>query len=118
MKKIVIIDDDTINLKSISINFKLRNYSVFESNNGKKGLDIIKKERPNLIICDLFMPNLNCMELIEDMRRNSLNIPIIIISASESSEQIKKVINAGASSYFKKPFDLDLLITKVEYLIK
>ncbi|MBC7474271.1 MAG: response regulator [Candidatus Sericytochromatia bacterium] len=118
MKKIIIIDDDIINLKSISINLKLRNYLIFESNNGKKGLEIIKKELPNLIICDLYMPSLNCIELIEEMRRNSLNIPIIIISDNDSSEQIKKVINAGSSSYFKKPFDLELLITKAESLVK
>ncbi len=99
-------------LKKIKLN-------VFESENGKRALEILKEENIDLLITDLVMPEMDGEELIAKVRENySMNsLPIIVISGNEDTNKFLKTLKLGANDYLKKPFLKEELMIRVNNLL-
>lgn len=110
--KVVVIDDDAYDRKVICDSLTKEGYDVIEAENGLSGLEIIQKESPDLIICDVRMPGMGGDELLETLR-NSNNgmgiIPFIFISGFTNGEQKIIRLKKGADNFLEKPVDLELL---------
>jgi len=110
--KVAVIDDDAYDRKVICDSLIKDNYDVVEASDGISGLEIIEKENPDLIICDVRMPIMNGDQLLEIIRNsdNGMGIkPFIFISGfSDGQERIDR-LKKGADNCFDKPVDLDLL---------
>lgn len=124
-------DDSTNNLKVLLIedNDELRdylsrllakNYCVIDASNGEEGLEKIKKEMPDFILSDVMMPGISGIELCEKVKSDidTCHIPLILLTALSEREDIIKGINAGADDYLTKPFDLHILESKINTIIK
>jgi len=110
--KVVVIDDDSYDRKVICDSLTKEGYDVIEAENGLSGLEAIQNESPDLIICDVRMPEMDGDELLERVR-NSNNgmgiIPFIFISGFTNGEQKINRLKKGADNFLEKPVDLELL---------
>ena len=82
---------------------------VDTANNGLEGLEKIKKLKPDLIILDIFMPSLNGVDTLYQIRKEQMDVDVIIISAANDQKTIRKMIQNGAFDYLIKPFKFERL---------
>lgn len=119
MKKILIIEDEKNIVTSLKMFLEYSGFEVFTSNDGSDGLYQAKHKYPDLILLDLVLPKIdgfNVCNLLNNDEKTK-NIPIIVISARTSKEDMDKVISLGAKNYIIKPFSMDQIIKMIkEYL--
>jgi CheY-like chemotaxis protein len=88
---------------------------LFEAGDGQEGLDLVIREKPDLIILDYNMPVMDGVTMLRQMRENPefKRLPVIMLTAEASPETIAKVARLGVRDYVTKPFDSDQLLDKV-----
>ncbi len=116
MKTVLIIEDDTVLRENTAELLELSNYRVFTASNGKLGVDLAKKELPDIIVCDIMMPELDGYETLKTLSRTKTTkyIPFIFLSAKIEHNDVRKGMNMGADDYITKPFDEEELISAIE----
>ncbi|MDB5274573.1 MAG: transcriptional regulator [Chitinophagaceae bacterium] len=120
MKKILLIEDNSDVRENIAEILELANYKVVTAENGKIGVDLAKKENPDLIICDVMMPELDGFGVLHVLSKNSdtSSIPFIFLTAKAEKDDMRKGMNLGADDYLTKPFDDLELLDAVEIRLK
>lgn len=119
-EKIIVLCEDNADIGDmLSMRLEVSGYKVIRAMDGEEGMDKIRVYRPDLILTDLMMPGITGFELCRMVRFDDelRDIPIIVLSALDRQREREKAIEAGADSYFIKPFDLDLLVKKIRDLI-
>ena len=116
---VLIVEDSKIIRKHEKEILKKIKLNVFESENGKRALEILKEKNIDLLITDLVMPGMDGEELIAKVRENySMNsLPIIVISENEDTNKFLKTLKLGANDYLKKPFLKEELMIRVNNLL-
>jgi len=109
-KKILIIDDELEICKRVSKFLFDAGYSASYALNGSEGLAKIKKDSPSLVLLDIGMPNMDGAEVLRLLRTDFPKLPVIILSASQDTETVKKMMVLGASEYLSKPIHLGTLL--------
>ena len=112
MKTILIIEDDDNVRENISEILELNGYLTHSAPNGKEGLEIALELIPDLIVCDMMMPEMDGMEVLHHLREKHHleNIPFIFLTARVEKQDFRQAMKMGADDYLTKPFDLrDLL---------
>ena len=119
-KKILIIEDDMIVRENTAEILQLANYEVLTAENGKIGLEKAKVFSPDLIICDILMPELDGYGVMQIAMRNKdlQRIPIIFMSAKTKHEDVRRGMDLGASDYITKPFEESELLSAVATRLK
>ncbi len=119
-KKILIIEDDQVMRENTAEILQLANYNVITSSNGKEGLEKAAFFKPDLIICDILMPEIDGYGVLQIVMRNIAlqNVPFIFMSAKTKHEDIRKGMDLGASDYITKPFEESELLSAVESRLK
>ena len=120
MAKIIIVEDEQILLKALSIQLLSANFIVLTASNGEAGLDLIKKEKPDAVLLDILMPKMNGFEVLEALKKDEAtkNIPVIVLSNQASEEEQKKGLSLGAADYYvKSSTDLGDLTAKVQAVL-
>ena len=102
-KRILVVDDDDMNLTRTRIILK-NDYDVILVNSGMKALDTLKREKVDLVLLDIEMPNMDGFETFRQMKEFADGIPVIFLTASGLEDDVVKAINLGAVNYLKKPF--------------
>lgn len=117
-KTVLIIDDNPEILWFIGDIFS-QQYNVLTSNDPTEVELLLSQNQPNIILCDIMMPELDGIELTKHIKKNknTAHIPMILISAKHSVEEKIKGLSAGAEMYITKPFNIDFLKASVERLI-
>ena len=116
--KILIIEDEENIAKPIISLLKERNYEVDYEAHGNKGLELAKINKYNCIILDLNLPHLDGFEVLEAIRNNKDNTPILILSARSEMTDKLKGFRLGVDDYVTKPFDLEELLARIDSLIR
>jgi c-di-GMP phosphodiesterase len=107
---ILYIEDDKTVADSVSRTLKLLNENVFTAYNGEEALIIIEKNPIDIIITDIRMPKLDGIGLIEKLRDKNLDIPVVITTAFNEIDYLKKAIDLSVESFIEKPIDLKKLL--------
>ena len=120
MKKILLIEDHTEIRENIAEILELANYAVLEAENGKIGVEMAKRELPDLIICDVMMPQLDGYGVLHILGKTPATaaIPFIFLTAKTEKEDFRKGMNLGADDYLTKPFDDLQLLNTIEMRLK
>jgi two-component system chemotaxis response regulator CheY len=114
MKKTILTVDDSMSVrKFIALSLKSGGYRVISAVDGMDALEILSKEKVDLVITDLNMPNVDGFELVRAIRQNTSfsDLPIIILSSLADAKYIERGMQAGANSYIVKPFNMK----KIQY---
>lgn len=115
LPKLLVIDDETEFRVSVCDYLQNNDYRVVQANNGEEAIELFKKEKPNLVLCDLRMPSIDGLNVIEKLSLFSDMTPIIALSGENDMDDVMKALLLGAADYFIKPIkDFELL----EYSIK
>ena len=108
--KILTIDDEYVLRQSIVAYLEDSGFTVFESDNGASGLETFYREKPDLILTDLQMPNLGGLEVLAEITEKAPNIPVIVISGAGDMNDVIEALRLGAWDYLTKPItDLAVL---------
>jgi CheY-like chemotaxis protein/CRP-like cAMP-binding protein len=120
MKKILLIEDNREMRENTSEILDLAGYVVVTADNGKKGVELAKAEKPNLIICDIMMPDLDGYGVLHILSKDQKTaaIPFIFLTAKAEKSDMRKGMNLGADDYLTKPFDDTELLNAVEVRLK
>jgi CRP-like cAMP-binding protein/FixJ family two-component response regulator len=118
--KIVVIEDSIEVSESIASILKLGNYEVFVANNGKLGIELIHQNQPDLILCDIMMPDLDGYGVLHLLSKDpdTSNIPFVYLTAKTDQRDFRTGMNLGADDYITKPFDGLELLKVVELRLK
>ena len=116
-KKIVLVADDEPEIRNI-INelLTISGYKVIQACNGKEALDLVKQERPDLILLDINMPEMDGRMVKAELNKNpsSAHIPVIFVTGRDTSSDKIKGFNLGVDDYITKPFNLKELLARVD----
>lgn len=118
-KKILVVDDEQVNVKMVAYILKSNGYDVVMAFNGKEGLSMAKKEVPDLVLLDILMPGMDGFEVLARIRQEDRlkNTKIVMLTAKEKMDDVERAMTLGAKSYIMKPFTSDTLIAKVKYAL-
>jgi len=118
-KKILIVDDNPNVLKLLNISLSKAGYTMVEAENGEVAFQLANKEKPDLIISDIMMPQMDGIELCWMIRENSEVplVPFIFLTSFDDQEMEIRGFRAGADEYLNKPIDRKELLERVEELL-
>ena len=116
MKTIVVIEDEQALLKNVVRILKAEGYNSVGAENGKAGVELVRSELPDLVVCDIMMPEMDgyqVLEALQDTPQTAL-IPFIFLTAKTERSDMRQGIELGADDYLTKPFETDELIGAIE----
>ena len=116
MSKILIIEDEEPIRRVLVriLNEEDPSFEIQEASDGKKGLDLIKKESFDLVLCDIKMPKVDGIELLQRTRKTNLTLPFIMLTGHGNIETAVESMKLGAYDFISKPPDLIDLLTLLE----
>ncbi|GAA4794644.1 response regulator [Olivibacter ginsenosidimutans] len=120
MKRILIIEDNNDIRESTTEILELAGYEVYEATDGKSGVDLALKHVPDVILCDIMMPNLDGYGVLFLLGKHpeTVNIPFIFLTAKAERADMRKAMEMGADDYLTKPFDDIELLNAIETRLK
>jgi two-component system KDP operon response regulator KdpE len=115
--KVLVIEDDRLIRRLLSASLPSRGFIVSEVETGGAGLDAVRKERPDLIILDLGLPDMSGLGLLRHIR-GDFDIPIVVLSYTAAVTTKVEALDGGASDYVTKPFNVDELAARLRVALR
>lgn len=119
-QQLLLIDDDPNLILLVKDYLEFRGFEVLTAENGQEALEILEQETPDMIICDVMMPEMDGYAFVEKVRENNRTswIPVMFLSAKGQSQDRVKGLGTGADVYLVKPFEPEELVAQVESSLK
>lgn len=115
----ILLAEDEENIRDIvKLNLELENYEVVETDNGKDAVNLFREQYFDLIILDVMMPEMNGFEVCEQIRLSNTEVPVIFLTAKDTSQDRINGLKKGADDYLTKPFTLEELLLRIQNLLK
>jgi len=119
MAKILLIEDDTIQIEMIKKHLEPLGYDLIVAKNGQEGIKLAEKQKPHLILMDMIMPGMHGLEATIKLKESpqTQKIPIIALTIMSSPKFVQECFRAGIIGYIKKPYDPRVLLENVEKIV-
>jgi two-component system KDP operon response regulator KdpE len=114
---VLVIDDEPGLLRAMRINLAARGYAVATADSGRSGLAAVARDRPDAVIVDLGLPDMDGTDVIRGVRGWS-DVPILVLSARDQEAQKVAALDAGADDYVTKPFGMDELLARLRAAVR
>lgn len=116
---ILIVDDSTTNQVLLEAILQEEGFDTVTAFSAKEAQKIIEKQKPKLILLDLLMPEVSGFEFLKQIKSNTSTsaIPVIVVSAVGSRENIETCMNEGAADFFSKPIDISYFVDKIKKIV-
>ncbi len=118
MARILIIDDDTFISEILRKHLMNHNYDAEVALNGKRGIELFKKTKFDLVVCDFRLPDTSGIEMLQEIRSYRQDVPVVIITAYADVRMAVKLMQMGASDYITKPIHQEEFILLIHKLLK
>jgi DNA-binding response OmpR family regulator len=118
METILIVEDDATMLRGLKDNFEFKGYRVLTAADGEVGLNAALNNQPDLIVLDIMLPKINGYEICRLIRKEKLDMPIIMLTAKGEESDIVLGLNLGADDYVTKPFSIKELLARTEAFLR
>jgi len=116
--RILVVEDEHRIANSIKKGLEQERYAIDVAYTGTDGYDLASTEDYDLILLDIMLPEMNGIEICRNLRKNRINIPILMLTAKGQTEDKIQGLNAGADDYMTKPFSFDELLARVRALTR
>jgi len=118
--RILVVDDDSVMVELLKVNLENSGYKVITAGDGEKAMELIGKEKFDLIILDIMLPKIDGHEICQRLRKkeDTILIPVIVVSAKTKPVDKITGLRLGADEYITKPFDLEELMARVNSIVK
>lgn len=108
--KILAVDDEPFNLDLIEATFmEFENVDISYAKNGFEALDALERDRFDVVLLDISMPNMNGIEVLQKVRQNPELVALPILMVTANAEKEREALSLGASDFITKPYDIDIL---------
>jgi len=114
---ILLVDDETALLRTLSMNLRARGYDVLTSETGEDALATVRQDSPDVVILDLGLPDISGVEVLRQLRGWSA-VPVIVLSARHGSDDKVQALDLGADDYVTKPFGIDELLARLRAAVR
>lgn len=116
MKTVLLIEDNLEIRENTAEILELAGYRILAADNGQEGVQLATELRPDVILCDIMMPQLDGYEVLQILKRNPATacIPLVYLTAKTEKSEIQKAMELGAAGYICKPFEVTDLIYEIE----
>jgi DNA-binding response OmpR family regulator len=118
MRTVLIVEDEPAMLRGLKDNFEAKGYYVLTATDGRQGLETALKDKPDLILLDIMLPEVNGYEVCSHVREQGLEMPIIMLTAKDQESDIVLGLNLGADDYVTKPFSIRELMARAEAFMR
>jgi len=120
MKSVLVVDDNADIRDNTAEILELAGYKTFTAENGKKGVEVAQREKPDVIVCDIMMPELDGYGVLHLLRKNAdtEHIPFVFLTAKTERSDFRKGMEMGADDYITKPFEDIELLNAIEVRLK
>lgn len=115
-KKKVLIVDDQVGIRILLVEvFSVEGYDTYRASNGKTALQIVRDNRPDLVLLDMKIPGMDGLEILKKIKEHDASIKVIMMTAYGELAMIREATDLGALMHFTKPFDIDELRMAVNH---
>ncbi|HEY8207088.1 MAG TPA: response regulator transcription factor [Myxococcaceae bacterium] len=117
-RRVLIIEDDVSILSGLSINLKVEGYEVLQAQDGRTGLQRAVDDKPDLLVLDVMLPEMNGYEVLKELRRRRVDVPVVMLSARGQEPDKILGLDLGADDYVVKPFGLQELLARLKAVLR
>lgn len=119
MPKILVVEDNPVEIETIKARLKQKNYEVLTATNGEDGIKLAIEKQPDLIFMDMILPGMHGLEAIIKLKQLEFTkeIPIVALTVMDSSEFVATCFKEGVSAFIKKPYDFTEIFAKTEKIL-
>lgn len=114
MARVLVVDDEPDIRLLVRINLEGLGHRVSLAADGEQALRQVAADRPDLVVLDIMMPVLDGWGVLEDLGRQGIEIPVVVVSASHDAGDARRALELGADQHLGKPFELEALVQAVE----
>lgn len=115
---ILVVEDDPAISKGLEKNLRFEGYQVFVASDGERGLELAVDKAPDLVLLDLMLPRLNGFEVLRELRKRRIDVPVIVLTAKGEEGDKVRGLDLGADDYVTKPFGLRELLARIEAVLR
>ena len=117
-KRILIVEDEEDLLQTLSHNLKYEGYEVLTARNGTEGLKLALKQKPDVVMLDIMLPEKDGFTVLKELRQRHREIPVLVMTARNFEADVLKGFDLGADDYVTKPFGLKEITARVKRLVQ
>lgn len=116
--RILVVEDDLSILTGLSMSLRFEGYDVIQAQDGRTGLQKVLDERPDLLVLDVMLPQMNGFEVLEELKRRGNAVPVVVLTAKGVETDRVMGLNLGADDYVVKPFGLQELLARIRAVLR
>src|SRR6266498_1668961 len=116
--KVLYVEDEVFLAKIVSETLQSRGYDVVLESDGGKAIDQFTKEKPDVCVLDIMLPNKDGFAIADEIRDKDTKVPIIFLSEKSQTSDVVNGFKTGANDYIRKPFSIEELIVRIENVLK
>ena len=116
--KILFVEDEEDLTLIVTDTLRGQGYDVITAANGIEGLEKFKTEPADIVVADVMMPKMDGFTMAKEIRKSSLTVPVLFLTAKSTIEDVEEGFEIGANDYLKKPFELRELIVRIKALLR
>ena len=118
MKRVLIVEDEEGLLDGLAHNFRYEGYDVLTAKNGPEGLKLALKQKPDVVVLDIMLPEKDGFTVLKELRQRHRDIPVLVMTARNFEADVLKGFDLGADDYVTKPFGIKELMARVKRLVQ
>lgn len=116
--KLLLVEDESALAMIVKDVLEKQEFMVELASNGNIGLKKFYEFKPDIVVADIMMPQMDGLSMVEQIRQNNKDIPVLFLSAKSKTEDVVQGFETGGNDYLKKPFGMDELIVRIKSLLK
>jgi two-component system OmpR family response regulator len=116
--RVLVVDDEPSIVDAVSTALRYEGFSVSQASNGRDALRTVETSRPDLIVLDIMLPDLDGLEVTRRLRRDGLHVPVLFLTARDATEDKVAGLTVGGDDYVTKPFSLAELVARVRAILR
>jgi two-component system alkaline phosphatase synthesis response regulator PhoP len=118
MNRILLIEDDLNMAMGLVFNLKSEGFDVTHCPDGESGMAAMADQEFDLLMLDWMLPGVDGLEVLRQLRKKNVSVPVLLLTARDSKEDIVEGLDSGADDYLAKPFDLNILMARIRSLLR
>lgn len=118
MLTVLLIEDEPALAMIVKDSLEVRGFTVRYASDGDTGLSVFRQQRPDIVVADVMMPNLDGFSVAQQIRQTDSDVPILFLTARSQTADVVRGFELGGNDYLKKPFSLDELIVRINALLR
>ena len=116
-KRVLIVEDEEGLIEGLEHNFKFEGYDVLTARNGSEGLKLALKQKPDVVVLDIMLPEKDGFTVLKELRQRHKEIPVLVMTARNFEADVLKGFDLGADDYVTKPFSIKEVMARVKRLV-